>query len=190
VHPQPPRRTTHAHGTPRNRLVYDRWGRFGRPIVFLHGLFFDRTMWWPVAAELDGSCAAVAVDLPGHGESAARTTHDMGGLAQDLAVLLCGLNLHRAPLLVGQGASAALAHEFADRYAVQGVITVADGELSVVPEAYRQFAVARPDPVVAAAYREWSAVPVGAAPQAHAVDGPFPQLRDPVAFAAVLHGLV
>jgi hypothetical protein len=36
MHPQPPRRTTH---TP---FVYDRWGRYGRPVVLLRGLLFDR----------------------------------------------------------------------------------------------------------------------------------------------------
>jgi pimeloyl-ACP methyl ester carboxylesterase len=192
VHPQPPRRTTHAQGTPTNRLVYDRWGRFGRPVVLLHGLFYDRTMWWPVAAELDGSCAAIAVDLPGHGESPARDDHDPNTLAQDLAVLIRGLDLQRAPVLVGHGESALLARAFAERYAVQHVIVLDDGpdpDLDAVPEAYRQFAVRRTDPALSAAYREWSGVPVGAAPKAQVTGGPFPHLRDPSAFAALLHGL-
>ncbi|GIF05230.1 alpha/beta fold hydrolase [Actinoplanes siamensis] len=177
--PQPPRRTTHCHGTPRNRLVYDRWGRFGRPVVLLHGLFYDRTMWWPVAAELDGSCAAVAVDLPGHGDSPARD--NPSGLAQDLALLVRGLDLHRAPVLVAHGGSASLAHTFAERYAVQDVIVVngsPEPDLAAVPEAYRQFAVRRVDPALAAAYRGWSA-----APRTQTADGPFPHLRDPAAFA-------
>jgi pimeloyl-ACP methyl ester carboxylesterase len=50
VHPQPKRRTTHAYGTPKNILVYDRWGDYGRPVVLLHGLLVDRTMWWPTAS--------------------------------------------------------------------------------------------------------------------------------------------
>ncbi|GAA2912513.1 hypothetical protein Acy02nite_90380 [Actinoplanes cyaneus] len=189
--PQPPRRTTHAHGTPRNRLVYDRWGRFGRPVVLLHGLRYDRTMWWPVAAELDASCAAVAVDLPGHGDSAAR--EELSGLAQDLALLVRGLDLHRAPILVAHAESAVLARAFAERYAVQHVITLDGGtaaDLRAVPEAYRQFAVRRDDPALPHAYREWSAVRVGATPQAHAAGGGFPHLRDPAAFAALVHGLI
>ncbi|GLW35026.1 alpha/beta fold hydrolase [Actinoplanes regularis] len=193
MQPQPPRRTTHAHGTANNRLVYDRWGRFGRPVLLLHGLFYDRTMWWPVAAELDGNCAAVAVDLPGHGESPARDVHDLSRLTRDLATLVSGLDLHRAPVLVGHGESALLARAFAERYAVQHVIALdggADADVSVVPEAYRQFAVRRTDPELSAAYREWSGVPVGAAPSAHAAGGQFPHLRDPAGFAALLHGLV
>ncbi|BCY10150.1 alpha/beta fold hydrolase [Actinoplanes sp. L3-i22] len=189
--PQPPRRTTHAYGTPRNRIVYDRWGRFGRPVLLLHGLFYDRTMWWPVAAELDGNCAAIAVDLPGHGDSAAR--EDVTELEQDLAVLVRSLDLHRAPVLVAHGESALVARAFAERYTVQHVITLDDGadvNPSVIPEAYRQFAVRRNDPTLTTAYREWSGVPVGASPKAHAAGGPFPHLRDPAAFAALVHGLV
>ncbi len=189
--PQPPRRTTHAHGTPRNRLVYDRWGRFGRPVVLLHGLRYDRTMWWPVAAELDGNCAAIAVDLPGHGDSAARD--DLSDLAQDLALLVRGLDLHRAPVLVAHGESAVLARAFAERFAVQHVITLdghAQVDLGVVPEAYRQFAVRRNDLTLPDAYREWSGVPVGAGPQAHVAGGSSPHLRDPAAFASLVHELV
>ncbi|AEV84076.1 homoserine O-acetyltransferase [Actinoplanes sp. SE50] len=192
MHPQPPRRTTHAHGTPHNRLVYDRWGRFGRPVVLLHGLFYDRTMWWPVAAELDAGCAAVAVDLPGHGESAPRA--DLSRLTEDLAALIRGLDLHRAPILVAHAGAARLARAFAEKYAVQHVLTVDDGtdtDLSVVPAAYRQFAVPRrPDRAVTAAYREWAAVPVGAGHPASRAEGTFPHLRDPAAFAALLHNLV
>lgn len=189
--PQPPRRTTHAFGTPRNRLVYDRWGRFGRPVVLLHGLRYDRSMWWPVAAELDGGCAAIAVDLPGHGDSAPR--EDLSDLAQDLALLVRSLDLHRAPVLVAHGESALLARTFAENFAVQHVITMDDhtnADLGHIPEAFRQFAVRRNDLTLTNAYREWSGVPVGAAPRAQAAAGPFPHLRDPVAFAALVHGLI
>ncbi|MFI1993110.1 alpha/beta fold hydrolase [Actinoplanes sp. NPDC020271] len=189
--PQPPRRTTHAYGTPRNRLIYDRWGRFGRPVVLLHGLRYDRTMWWPVAAELGSSCAAVAVDLPGHGDSAPR--EDLSGLAQDLALLVRGLDLHRAPVLVTHGESVVLARTFAERYAVQQMITLDAGtaaDAGAIPGAYRQFAVRRNDLTLPEAYREWSGIRVGAAPQAPVAGRGFPHLRDPAAFAALVHDAV
>jgi len=74
MRPQPPLRTQHVAGNPKTLLVYDRWGSFGRPVVLLHGLLFDRTMWWPVAADLAAttSCTIVAPDLPGHGQSPLR----------------------------------------------------------------------------------------------------------------------
>src|SRR5690242_196709 len=43
------------------------------PLVLLHGLTFDRTMWGPALAELaelDPGRATLTLDLPGHGGSA------------------------------------------------------------------------------------------------------------------------
>ncbi|GAA4605777.1 pimeloyl-ACP methyl ester carboxylesterase [Actinoplanes octamycinicus] len=211
MHPQPPRRTFHAYGTPINRLVYDRWGRCGRPVVLLHGLGYDRTMWWPVAAELGDSCAAVAVDLPGHGESAPRDDYAVDRLAHDLAMLVSRLELHRAPVLVAHAEAALLADTFAQRYATQAVISVdvapgggEEPDLSGVPPLYRQFAVRRVDRQLLRAYRSWHQQPttdlsamavsparvrVGAAPEAHLGSGSFPHLRDPAGFAALLRTL-
>ena len=42
----------------------------GRPIVFLHGLTFDRRMWDPVLDALPPGRRAIAFDLPAHGGSA------------------------------------------------------------------------------------------------------------------------
>ena len=217
MHPQPPRRTTHAYGTPKNRLVYDRWGRFGRPVVLLHGLFYDRTMWWPVAAELGDSCTAIAVDLPGHGQSAARDDYGVARLADDLAILINGLALHRAPVIVGHAESARLAEAFAAAYATQAVLTFEDPaadlpetardpapvDLSGVPELYRQFAVARHDDALRDGYRSWFARPAHSEPRpdalplqlsAHGVAGArlggrFPHLCDATSFAALVRAL-
>lgn len=200
-----PRRTTHAYGTPKNLLVYDRWSRFGRPVVLLHGLGYDRAMWWPVAADLGDDAAAVTIDLPGHGQSATRTDHDLGHLAHDLAMLISGLNLNRAPVLVGHAEAALVAEAFAGRYATHAVITVdqvdADPDLDGVPELYRQFAVRRPGPSRQPAYRTWldhrpaqrhavvsSRVHVGASP-AKMVGECLPHLRDPAGFADLLRSL-
>jgi pimeloyl-ACP methyl ester carboxylesterase len=191
VHPQPPRRTTHAYGTPKNLLVHDRWGCYGRPVVLLHGLNYDRTMWWPVGAEIGNGFTAVAVDLPGHGQSAARDSDGMELLAHDLAMLVHRLDLRRAPIVVGHGESARLAASFADRYVTHAVITVGaaqpDPRLDGVPEEYRQFAVARPDPALLEAYRGWHAAPAGPPSRCvHLGEGHFPHLRDPAGFAALL----
>ncbi|MBO3737722.1 alpha/beta fold hydrolase [Actinoplanes flavus] len=201
-----PRRITHAHGTPKNLLVYDRWGRFGRPVVLLHGLGHDRTMWWPVAADLGDDCAAVTIDLPGHGQSAERTDHDLGRLAHDLAMLISGLNLNRAPILVGHAEATLLADAFAGRYTTHAVITVdqADTEpdLEALPELYRQFAARQPDLDLQPMRHSWAAhlparrlavnasrVHVGAASAANPVGACLPHLRDPAGFADLLRGL-
>ncbi|WP_433830040.1 alpha/beta fold hydrolase [Actinoplanes sp. CA-015351] len=208
MHPQAPRRTTHAYGTPVNRLVYDRWGQFGRPVVLLHGLLYDRTMWWPVAAELGQSknrgstCSVLAVDLPGHGDSAPRGDHGLSTLAADLAVLINRLDLHRAPVLVGHGESALLAEAFAAEYATKAVLTVdeppgdlpetveqhlATADLDAVPELYRQFAVPRRDVALLHSYRSW----FGKKKRDRKVSrAGFPHLSAPASFATNLRALL
>jgi pimeloyl-ACP methyl ester carboxylesterase len=179
MEPQPPRRTTHAIGGPARLLVYDRWGRFGRPVLLLHGLLFDRTMWWPVAAELAAAttCTVLAPDLPGHGDSPARKDHDPAKLAHDLAQLVHKLDLHRAPIVVGHAESAALATAFGTRFAAHEVLTVDDlGDAHAdIPEHFRPYATPRADPEVLTAYKSW--------PQQTPT---WPHLADPRAFAAGL----
>jgi pimeloyl-ACP methyl ester carboxylesterase len=160
-------------------LVYDRWGRYGRPVLLLHGLLFDRTMWWPVAAELATSttCTVIAPDLPGHGDSPHRTDPDPAKLAADLAALVHRLDLQRAPILVGHAESGALAHAFGDRFAAHEILTVDDlgnGETEI-PEHYRPYAQARVDPELSTAYENWPPrIPT------------WPHLADPRGFAAHL----
>jgi pimeloyl-ACP methyl ester carboxylesterase len=214
MHPQPPRRTTHATGSPKNLLVYDRWGEFGRPIVLLHGLLLDRTMWWPVAAELTSAgCTIVAPDLPGHGQSPPRDDYRPERVARDMAGLVDGLGLHRAPILVGHGASALLVDVFADAYATQAVVTldeppadarriedlVTTADLGDVPEVLRCYAEPHSDPALLRAYESWLAQPparrnqpamAGPARRQPAAGGAFLHLADPGGFAAVLRGLL
>jgi pimeloyl-ACP methyl ester carboxylesterase len=217
MHPQPPRRTTHATGGPRNLLVYDRWGQYGRPVLLLHGLFFDRTMWWPVAAELTGPCTVVAPDLPGHGDSPLRADHDLPRLARDLAVLVDRLELHRAPVVVGHATSAPLAVAFAEAFATHHVLTIDEPgpavadlgdvltavSLSEVPGHYRPYARPRCDGALLRAYAGWLenppsrrnalAEPIGAgraASRAPDLAGSFPHLADPGRFADGLRALL
>ena len=45
-------------------LAYDDEGA-GTPVVFLHGLTFDRRTWWPIIERLGGCVPSLAIDLPG-----------------------------------------------------------------------------------------------------------------------------
>src|SRR4051795_11357422 len=171
MQPQPPRRSTHASGGPKNLLVYDRWGAYGRPVLLLHGLLFDRTMWWPVAAELAtaSSCTVVAPDLPGHGQTPPRDDCAPERIARDLATLINNLDLHRAPVIVGHATAAPLAHTFAAAYATHHVLTldepagsptgvddvIAAARVEEVPEFYRPYAQPREDPELLSAYASW-----------------------------------
>jgi pimeloyl-ACP methyl ester carboxylesterase len=124
-----PLRSTHVAGSPKSLLVYDRWGEFGRPVLLLHGPGHDRTMWWLLAADLiaAASCTVVAPDLPGHGQSPARPDGSVERLARDLDRLVDGLGLVRAPIVVGQGESAALAMAYADAYPTHCVLSFDEG---------------------------------------------------------------
>ncbi|MGK5677967.1 alpha/beta fold hydrolase [Actinoplanes sp. URMC 104] len=214
MHPQPPRRSTHVTNSPLSRLVYDRWGEYGRPVLLLHGLLFDRTMWWPVAAELAGDCTVIAPDLPGHGQCPLRADYSLERIAADLAGLVNGLQLHRAPIVVGHGTGAWLAIAFADAYATHCLLTldeptgdlpgtvddvVAAAGLAAVPEHYRPFAEPRRDPALLAAYAGWKAQPPtrrlvvagpASGPSGPARDSAFAHLSDPEGFAARLRALL
>ncbi len=78
------------------------------PIVFLHGLTFDRTMWRPTLAELetlDPGRRAIAVDLPGHGESPDASSYALEVTVERIHTAIVDAGL-RDPILVGHSASA------------------------------------------------------------------------------------
>jgi 2-succinyl-6-hydroxy-2,4-cyclohexadiene-1-carboxylate synthase len=51
------------------KLAYERWGEGSHPLVLLHGFTGNRSAWEPVRPHLAAYFSAIAVDLPGHGES-------------------------------------------------------------------------------------------------------------------------
>ena len=171
--PMPPVRTTHVWHTPAGPWCYDQWGRHGRPVVLIPPVLFDRTMWWPAAADLRPHATVLAVDLPGHGQSAPRERYDPDDLVDDLACLIHSLDLRQAPVVVGHGSSASLANLFAARYATHAVVTVDAAEptpgdiatgprdvrsylsglhLDALPPRYHDLVTPRQDPGLLAAY--------------------------------------
>lgn len=74
---------------PSPRLAHDRTGR-GEPLVLLHGQGFSRRSWDPVVAALAAERDVIAVDLPGHGDSA-RQPKGTGSAPHDLAVAVAEL---------------------------------------------------------------------------------------------------
>ena len=96
------------------------------PLVLLHGLTFDRTMWQPALAELgrsDPGRRALAFDLPGHGESPAWESYDVESVADGVhrAVEEAGLD---EPVIVGHSLAAIIATVYADLYPTRGVVNV------------------------------------------------------------------
>jgi pimeloyl-ACP methyl ester carboxylesterase len=161
-------RATHRWRTPGGQWCFDTWGQHGRPVILLPAVLFDRSSWWPVAADLRPHATVMAVDLPGHGGSTARASYRPDDLVDDLAALVAQLGLRQAPVLVGHGSCAALTARFATRYATHAVVAV-DPQLRVsasrdqylrelgsqaVPEPYRDLAIPAGDPHLLAAYRD------------------------------------
>jgi len=96
------------------------------PLVLLHGLTFDRTMWKPALAQLshiDPGRRALAFDLPGHGESPGWESYDVDSVAHGLhrAVVEAGLD---KPVIVGHSLAAVIATVYAAQFPTRGVVNV------------------------------------------------------------------
>ena len=96
------------------------------PLVLLHGLTFDRSMWRPALAELHGidpGRRVLALDLPGHGESPAWSSYDIEGVADGVHRAVDEAELE-SPVVVGHSIAAVIAGVYAARYPTSGVINV------------------------------------------------------------------
>ena len=96
------------------------------PLVLLHGLTFDRTMWRPALSELqdmDPGRRAVALDLPGQGESPKAASYSMLSVVERVHAAVTDAKLE-SPVVVGHSASAGLASLYAAMHPTRGVISV------------------------------------------------------------------
>jgi pimeloyl-ACP methyl ester carboxylesterase len=104
------------------------------PLVLLHGLTFDRSLWRPTLAELhriDPGRRVLALDLPGHGASPGRPSYDVQSLADGVhrAVEEAGLP---SPVVAGHSIGGIVATAYAAQYPTRGIINV-DQPLQVAP---------------------------------------------------------
>jgi pimeloyl-ACP methyl ester carboxylesterase len=103
------------------------------PIVLLHGLTFDRTMWGPALSQLeriDPGRRTLTLDLPGHGQSA-EVFRGLDEVVAQLhaAVSAAGLS---DPVYVGHSIGVMFAMLLAHQDGASGVVNV-DGVLQVEP---------------------------------------------------------
>ncbi len=109
----------------------------GLPVVFVHGLPFQKGMWAPQMSVLSKKFKVIALDLPGFGESGdPQGTPSMDSLA-DLLFQFCQF-LSLGPLvLVGHSMGGYAALSFARRYPDQlkGLVMVASRAISDSAEA-------------------------------------------------------
>jgi Predicted hydrolases or acyltransferases (alpha/beta hydrolase superfamily) len=115
-------------------LVADDLGRSDDrpPLVLLHGLTFDRRMWRPALAELqaiDPGRRALALDLPGHGDSPESPSYSVEALVERVHAAVMEAHLED-PVVVGHSAAAATATLYAAKHPTRGVVAV-EGTLRV-----------------------------------------------------------
>src|SRR5215210_1317165 len=118
---------TRAHG--QFPLAYEMSGA-GVPVVFLHGLTFDRGSWQPIMGCLAERVLGITLDLPGHGESRGPGL-SLEHLAALIRAQLDELGVER-PVVVGHSMSGGLAMAYAAEHPVRGAVTV-DGPPDVRP---------------------------------------------------------
>jgi pimeloyl-ACP methyl ester carboxylesterase len=117
--------------TARGGLAYEKHGD-GTPVVFLHGLTFDRTTWRPIIERLGEGVCSIAFDLPGHGETAGEPC----SLHEAAARVNAGLESMGIgePVIVGHSISSAIASIYAVSYSARGVVNV-EGTVDIRPMA-------------------------------------------------------
>jgi pimeloyl-ACP methyl ester carboxylesterase len=110
-------------------LAYDIEGT-GTPVVFVHGLTFDRRTWRPVIDKLDGSVTSIAIDLPAHGDSGGEPTLPEN-VTEQIHRLLASLGVER-PVVVGHSMGAAVAGLYLSAHPARGIVMV-DQATEVLP---------------------------------------------------------
>jgi pimeloyl-ACP methyl ester carboxylesterase len=112
-----------------NELAYEEQG-MGVPVVFIHGLTFNKSTWGPVVNRLAARLRCVTVDLPGHGGSAG-LPRSMEEVGHQVHALVTALGIER-PVMVGHSLGGILVTMYAATFPVAGVVNV-DQPLDVQP---------------------------------------------------------
>ncbi|MEU8181388.1 alpha/beta hydrolase [Micromonospora sp. NPDC049044] len=96
------------------------------PLVLLHGLTFDNRQWDPFRRELaviDPARPVLALDLPGHGDAARRSSYEMAAVADVVHEQVTEAGLAQ-PIVVGHSVGAVVATTYAARHPVRGVVNL------------------------------------------------------------------
>ena len=110
-------------------LAYDIEGT-GTPVVFLHGLTFDRRTWRPVIDRPGGAVTSIAIDLPAHGDSGGEPA-PLESVAERVHRLLQTLGVER-PVVVGHSMGAGIAGLYVSEHPARGIVLV-DQATEILP---------------------------------------------------------
>lgn len=113
---QTPRHQIELYG---RTVAYADWPGPGTPILLVHGIGSSVDTWGSVPKDLADGRRVIAVDLPGHGQSASGPgDYSLGALASTLRDLLDRLAIERVHLVghsLGGGISLQFAYQFPER---------------------------------------------------------------------------
>jgi pimeloyl-ACP methyl ester carboxylesterase len=106
------------------RVAYEITGN-GRPLLLVHGLGDERSLWAPVVERFAPDFRCVTLDLRGHGESTGAVDFDPFGLHRDLDAVISDAGL-RQPVLIGHSLGGFVATTYAGAHAakVRAVVNV------------------------------------------------------------------
>lgn len=109
------RQSNHSRGTIINQTPYG-WDDIGNgtPIIFLHGLFLDRTFWESITKNLPQN-RCISFDMPGHAKSGWRDQMDLDVIAEDIVIWMKEYCIEKA-MLVGHSQGAMIAMRIASKY--------------------------------------------------------------------------
>src|SRR6516164_2622273 len=110
-------------------LAYDIEGT-GTPVVFLHGLTFDRRTWRPVIDRPGGAVTSIAIDLPAHGDSGGEPA-PLERVAERVHRLLHSSGIER-PVVAGHSMAAGVAGLYASAHPARGIVLV-DQATEILP---------------------------------------------------------
>ncbi|WP_436872537.1 alpha/beta fold hydrolase [Acinetobacter haemolyticus] len=98
-----------------NGMTYS-WDDTGRgsPVIFLHGLFLERSFWYPIIEQIPNH-RCIAFDMPGHADSGWRDFLDLDGIAEDIVLWMKEYRIKKATL-VGHSQGGMIAMLIAAKY--------------------------------------------------------------------------
>jgi len=93
------------------RVAYEQHGR-GPPLVLIHGLGDDRTLWSPLVERFAPHFSCISLDLRGHGQTTGASDFDLFGLHRDVDAVVSELGVRR-PLVLGHSLGGFVATTYA-----------------------------------------------------------------------------
>ncbi|MDI9570159.1 MAG: alpha/beta hydrolase [Pseudomonadota bacterium] len=132
----------------------ERWRDGLRHLVFIHGSGGDHTHWAYQLDDLKKDFNVLAVDLPGHGQSAGKGERSVEAYVEWIRGILAAFEVEK-PILVGHSLGAAISLSFAIRYGdlSSGIVPVGGGAVMWVNPTILAGLLEDPRPIIEMAAR-------------------------------------